>query len=193
MSVPQPAGRPFWFKALLTLAVLIIVCNIGAYLYGLTLPNEWRADESIVIDAPPEAVYPLVASPKRWTEWSSWSRRQDPTLELAYDGPESGAGASFAWRGEQLGLGKLKILGVEPNRSVRYELTLRNQPFSKQGKIALEPVADGTRVTWSDGGELDSTLGRLFRERLENSVAAEFRASLARLKKLVEASATGGS
>jgi Polyketide cyclase / dehydrase and lipid transport len=191
MSLPPPGPRrPAWLKILLFFAFFVCLFNIAAYLYGLTLPNEWTVGESIVIAAPPEKVYPLVASPRRWAEWSSWSPKQDPSVEFAYDGPETGTGASFAWRGEQLGLGKLTMTEATPNVSVGYELVLQNAPFSKKGRIAFEPDAHGTRVNWTDGGELDSTLGRLFRERLEASVATEFRTSLQRLKEAAEREAS---
>jgi uncharacterized protein YndB with AHSA1/START domain len=187
MSVPrpEPPRRPFWMKALLVVGVAIVLANAAAFLYGLTLSDEWHVEESIIIDAPPAEIYPLLATPKRWPEWSVWNRERDPTVEFAYEGPESGVDASFAWRGEQLGLGKMTITEAEADSFVRYRLVLQGAEFSPNGRIALEP-AGGTKVTWTDGGSLGNTLGRLFRERLENSVASEFRASLGRLKKIVE-------
>jgi hypothetical protein len=176
--------------ALFGLAALIALFNIGAYLYGLTLPDDWSVKESVVISAPPEDVVPFVATPRRWTEWSSWSKTFDPTAEFHFDGPESGEGASFAWLGEQLGLGKMAITKVTSNE-VEYTLKLQGETFSENGRVAFEPVAGGTRVIWTDGGKVNGTLGRFFRQRLEDSVSADFAASLQRLKQTVEAKPAG--
>ncbi|HEX6985208.1 MAG TPA: SRPBCC family protein [Planctomycetaceae bacterium] len=195
MTAPPPSRprRPVWMTALLVVALIVGLFNIGVYVYGLTLPNEWRVEESVVVAAPPEAVYPLLATPKRWAEWSAWSAERDPSLKFAYDGPEAGKGASFSWLGERLGHGKIVLTEAKPGESIRYELVLQGETFSENGRIALEPTEEGTRVTWTDGGELDGTLGRLFRERLEASVAAEFAASLERLKGVAEGSEFEGT
>lgn len=174
-----------WMFALFAIAAIVGLFNIGAFLYGLTLPDDWSVEESVVIDAPADEVAAYVKSPRRWSEWSSWSAAQDPTAEFQYDGPETGAGASFAWRGEQLGAGKLTITDASPT-AVHYQLSFQGETFSENGKIAFQPIEHGTRVVWSDGGEVGGTIGRFFRERLEASVAADFQASLQRLKQLVE-------
>lgn len=183
---PRPP-RPMWMFALFALAVIVALFNIVAFLYGLTLPSDWKVEESIEIDAPPDDVRAYVAFPRRWTEWSSWSEARDPTADFRYDGPESGEGASFSWSGEQLGVGTLTITEVTAN-GLEYRLEFQGETFSEDGKISFQPTDRGTRVVWNDGGEVSGTIGRFFRARLETSVAADFHASLARLKRLVESS-----
>lgn len=181
---PRPP-RPMWMLALFAIAVVVGLFNIGLFLYGLTLPSDWSIRESVEIDAPPEAVAPYLASPRRWLEWSSWSTPRDPTAEFIFDGPEAGKDASLTWRGEQLGLGKLTITESSPD-GIRYRLELQGETFSEQGQILLDPVEDGTRIVWSDNGDVGGTIGRLFRQRLEDSIAADFEAALHHLKQAVE-------
>jgi len=183
----QRPPRPTWMLALFAVAVIVGLFNIGAFLYGLTLPSEWSVQETVEIAAPPSDVAVYVTSPRRWSEWSSWSKARDPTAEFKYDGPDSGKDSSFSWRGEQLGAGTLTITEASPNL-VRYQLEFQGETFSENGKIAFERTDRGTQVVWSDGGEVSGTIGRFFRERLEASVATDFRASLHRLKELVETS-----
>ena len=174
-----------WMLALFAVAVIVGMFNIGAFLYGLTLRSDWSVEESINIGAPIDDVAASLESPRRWSDWSSWSKAQDPTAEFKYEGPESGEGASVSWRGERLGVGTLTITEASKNL-IRYQLAFQGETFSEHGKISVQPTDDGTHVVWSDGGEVSGTIGRLFRERMEASVAADFRASLARLKRLVE-------
>jgi hypothetical protein len=177
--------RPMWMLALFAVAAVIGLFNLGFFLYGLTLPSNWSVEESVEIDASPEDVATYLVSPRRWSEWSSWSDSQDATAEFIYEGPESGEGAAFSWRGEQLGVGKLTITEVSHDL-IRYDLAFQGETFSENGRITFQPTAGGTRIVWSDAGEVSGTIGRVFRERFEASVAADFAASLNRLKQVVE-------
>ena len=186
----RPAGRPMWLLVLLIVALLIGLANVVVFLYGLTLPDDWHAEAETFVAASPDEVYPLIATAERWTEWSAWSESQDPTIRLHYDGPKAGEGASFSWLGERVGRGKITITEAQPDKSIRYTLELQRSTFSEDARITLQPENDGTRITWTDGGEVEGTLGRFFRERLEESVTAEFESSLKRLSTIVERSAT---
>lgn len=186
----QPAGRPMWLLVLLIVALLIGLVNVVAFLYGLTLPDDWHAEAETFIAASPDEVYPLIATVDRWTEWSSWSESEDPTIRLNYDGPKAGEGASFSWLGERVGRGTITVTEAQPDKSIRYTLELQGSTFSENARITLQPENDGSRVTWTDGGEVEGTLGRFFRERLEESVTAEFESSLKRLKSVAEETAS---
>ncbi len=173
-------------KLLIGFAFCVAAFNAGIYLYGLTLPGEWHVERSILIRAAPSEIYPLVETPKEWPEWSPWSKRGDATAELEFEGAETGKGAIFSWQGETLGIGRLTLVSAEPDAAVTYRLRLGGADFSKNGRIELHPLGSETRVVWIDGGDLGGTLGRIFRRRLEESVAADFAASLKRLKTVVE-------
>ena len=179
-------SRPTWILALLLVALVVGFVNVGVFIYGMTLPDKWSVRQSIVINADASDIFPLLDDLRRWREWSSWSERNDPTLEFTYDGPDHGAGASFSWIGERLGSGTITIQKSEENRSISYALELQGEPFSDAGQIRLRPLVGGTSVIWTDGGELEGTLGRLFRDRLETSVAADLSRSLRELKTVVE-------
>jgi hypothetical protein len=180
------APRPLWLKFLIAVALAFALFNIGVYVYGLTLPDEWHVERSVVVHAPPEAVYPLLAGPKRWTEWTEWNERADPGARFTAEGPESGEGASLSWIGREIGTGRVTIREAEPGRSVVYELVFQGNEFTKDGRFTLEPAEGGTRVIWSDGGKIGNTLGRLFRERFEQSLGARFDEDLKQLKVVAE-------
>ncbi|MGC1272786.1 MAG: SRPBCC family protein [Planctomycetaceae bacterium] len=192
MTTPpmQPAGRPMWILVLLIVALLIGLANVAAFLYGLTLPDDWQAEAKTFVAASPDEVYPLIATAERWAEWSAWSEVQDPSIRLHYDGPKAGERASFSWLGEHVGRGKITITEAQPGKSIRYTLDLQGSTFSENARITLQPENDGTRIIWTDGGEVEGTLGRFFRKRLEESVTAEFESSLERLSTVVERSPT---
>ena len=50
--------------------------------------------------APAEHVLPLHHDFRQWVRWSPWEGL-DPDLQRAYTGPETGAGSSYAWSGNE--------------------------------------------------------------------------------------------
>ena len=62
------------------------------------MAKEFRISRSTTIAAPPERILPLITTLKQWQKWSPWEGL-DPNLERKYAGPDSGTGATYAWRG----------------------------------------------------------------------------------------------
>lgn len=174
------------------IACCIMATTVGVFLYGLTLPDTWEVSETIQIEAPVDEVASYIAEPSAWTEWSMWSRDNDPSMEISTSGPNSGPKATLNWAGRRVGRGKLVITkiesGEEPTdpRIVHYELHRYGELFSDQGQFKLVPQGSQTAVTWSNAGELGSTTARLFRSRFTSLVARDYARCLAQLKELVE-------
>ena len=80
-----------WLRIVLGTVVLLGLVVIGV---GFALPSEYKVERSVVIEAPPDRIYPFVATPRRWVQWSIWTRR-DPAMTIEYFGPESGTGAGW--------------------------------------------------------------------------------------------------
>ena len=76
-------------------AVLGLLLTAGS----LLLSGRFEVERRIVIAAPAERVFEQVADPRRWKDWSVWTRR-DPAMQIRYEGPPSGAGAAYSgWSG----------------------------------------------------------------------------------------------
>ena len=86
-------------KLALVLVVLITLLLIGS----LIIPGQYHVERGVVIDAPPEAVFPFVNQVKLWPAWIAWTAAKDPTLVNTFSGPESGVGATLSWEGKKLG------------------------------------------------------------------------------------------
>lgn len=157
----------------------------GLLIYASTLPDEWKVEESVVVDAAPAAVYDTVADLKTWNEWTMWGTERDPTLENTYEGAEKGEGAVWTWSGEEMGKGRLEYTEAVPNEKLEYELEFVDMDSSSHGTITFEKVDEGTKVTWTDGGSM-GFVGRLMIPMIEESIAKEFRSSLDNLDEAVK-------
>ena len=79
-------------KVLLILVALLIAVVVAG---GLMIAPKFSVTRSISIAAAPDKIYPLIADPRAWKQWSAWNQR-DPAMAIDYSGPASGAARSSA-------------------------------------------------------------------------------------------------
>jgi len=99
--------------AALALAVIAVVA------YASTRPNTFIVQRAASINAPPERIFPLIASLRQMNAWNPFVS-SDPAIEIDYSGPESGKGAAHTWDGNrEVGAGLIEITdAIEPSRVV---------------------------------------------------------------------------
>jgi hypothetical protein len=144
----------------------------------------FSSSRSIVIDAPPSAITPLITDFKSWVRWSPWEDL-DPDLERTYTG--EGVGARYAWAGnKKAGQGSMTMTAIAPEQ-VDIDLVFE-KPFKAHNDVsfALAPQGSGTEVVWSMSGErnlLFAVLGKLF---FDGAIRKDFDKGLAALKAAAE-------
>jgi hypothetical protein len=173
-----------WFIRIasgLVLAVIVLV------LAGFLVPAGYTVQRSIVIAAPVERIYPLIATPKRWREWSMWNRR-DPAMSMTWFGPDAGAGAGWTWDSRSEGKGKMTLLTGDPAHGMTYELFFPDYDISSTGELRLDALADGsTQVTWNNIGHVGwNPLMHYMALAMDRMVGPDFEAGLANLKAIAE-------
>ena len=170
-------------RIVLGIVVLLALALVGV---GFALPSAYTVERSLVIAAPPDRIYPFVAAPKRWTQWSIWTRR-DPAMAIEYFGPESGAGAGWRWTSKTEGRGEMKLVEADPEHGLRYTLYFPDYDSMSSGAIAFVPEGTGTRVTWTNAGDLGHNPFRHYlAAAMGRLVGPDFDAGLHNLKTLAE-------
>ena len=145
-----------------------------------------RVSRSAWIAIAPSGVFPLINTLKNWPLWTEWSRRD--LIETYFEGPDAGVGAIQRW-GTRCLRGSMQVTGSVPDRLIKYELEARDGRYRMEGEFLLEPVGEGTRVTWSCwwvGGENPYT--RYLDIALRMVLGRDFGASLGNLKDVAERS-----
>jgi hypothetical protein len=171
---------------LIRIAGGLVLVALALVLAGFALPSTYRVERSLVIAAPPGRIYPLVAAPKRWQEWSMWNRR-DPAMAMTFFGPESGAGAGWSWISKTEGQGRMTFLTADPVKGFTYELYFPDFGSTSTGDIRFEPEGDGTRVTWTNAGSVGrNPLMHYMAIAMDRMVGPDFEAGLANLKAIAE-------
>lgn len=159
---------------------------LAAVLVGLFLPSTFAVRRSIDIAAPADRIYDYVVEPRKWSQWSVWTRR-DPAMRIVYSGPPFGMGARWSWESKSEGNGTMEFTRVEPNRRVEYALFFPDFNMRSTGVIAIEPRDGVTRVTWTNDGDVGGNpLKHFLAAAMDRIVGPDFEQGLANLKVLAE-------
>ncbi|HXZ50041.1 MAG TPA: SRPBCC family protein [Usitatibacter sp.] len=168
-----------------TLAAIGAVA-LAIVVVGLFLPSSFRVERSVQIGAPPDRVFDFVVEPRKWAEWGVWTKR-DPQMRITYRGPPFGLGARWSWESRSEGDGSMEITGVDPGRRVEYSLYLAGFNLRTAGSFVLVPAAGGTRVTWTQEGDLGGNpLKHYIAAAMDRLVGPDFEQGLANLKSVAE-------
>jgi hypothetical protein len=138
--------------------------------------------------APAAAAFAQVNDFHNWRAWSPWEKI-DPALKRSYEGPQAGAGATYAWQGNKdVGEGRMTILESRPGELVRIKLEFF-KPFAatNTAEFTFKPAGDGTAVTWSMSGQ-NNFLARAICVfvNMDEMVGGQFEQGLAQMKAVVE-------
>lgn len=159
---------------------------LAVVLGGLFIPSAFKVERSVQVSAPADRIYDLVVEPRKWEDWSVWTRR-DPQMRIVYSGPPFGMGARWSWESKKEGSGSMELTRVDPNHRVEYALALPDFNMRTTGAITMEPAGGGTRVTWSTAGDVGGNpLKHYLAASMDRMVGPDFEQGLANLKARAE-------
>ncbi|WP_020180743.1 SRPBCC family protein [Methylopila sp. M107] len=175
-------------KALLVIAVILVVGAAGVLAYASTRPDTFQVVRSTVVKAPPEKIIALIEDFRRWREWSPFEE-MDPNLKRAYSGAAKGKGAIYEWQGDgRAGAGRMEIAEVLPSRKVAIKLDF-TKPMTAHNiaEFTLAPEGEATKVTWDMHGP-NPLIGKVMHLffNFDRMVGGEFEKGLAKLKAAAE-------
>jgi hypothetical protein len=115
---------------------------------GFLLPATWSAERSSVMPLPPGDLFPFLDSPDGWREWTPW-----PDSGVVAEGPRRGRGSRLAWSSRDLGDGFFEIMDTGEDAWVTYRVEVQGGSMRTEGRIDLEALGEGTRLTWREEGD----------------------------------------
>jgi hypothetical protein len=168
-------------------AVVVIVVA-GVLGYAATLPKDYSVSRSASIEAPPEKIFILINDIKNFNEWNPFAK-QDPTIVISYNGPQSGKGAGYSWDSKgKAGKGSLAITDAASPSRINMRLDME-KPMEGHPNVvfALEPKGAATEVTWTMAGPhpyISRIISTIF--NMDKMIGGVFAAGLSDLKALAE-------
>ncbi|MEJ6390009.1 SRPBCC family protein [Gymnodinialimonas ulvae] len=158
-----------------------------ALIAGFFLPRHVIVERELIVDAPPEAVFPHVSSLQAFAAWSPWGDL-DPDMQVAYSGPDTGVGNVMEWTSDHpnVGNGRQEIVEIVENERVTTDLDFGDMGTARAW-WQLDPDGSGTRVTWGLDADMGSgPIGRWFGLLMDGMVGADYERGLSRLQAAVE-------
>ena len=177
-------------KVLAAGAAVVAVIAVGVAVVAAQ-PGTLHIERSLAIAATPATVFPYANDFTKWSEWSPWLA-MDPDQKIEISPTSSGVGAWTTWEGDDnVGKGKMTITESTPHILVKQQIDFV-EPWASTAiaTIAIEPIAEGSTVTWAFDSPQDFTgkaMG-LFMD-MDSMIGADFERGLARLKTAAETKA----
>lgn len=174
-------------KTLAIIGVVVVVVIAGILLYAATKPDSFRVQRTVLVNAPPDKVFPLINDVKAFTTWSPFDKK-DPAMKRTFGAVTAGKGATYAWEGNKdVGQGSMEIVESSP-RKVLIKLDIV-KPFEahNMAEFLLEPKGDSTSVTWAVYGPspyMSKVMGTFM--NIDDMIGRDFEKGLADLKAAAE-------
>src|SRR5665213_1614768 len=170
---------------LIILAVIIVLFVVVV----ASRPSTFQVSRSIRITAPPSAVFSQVNDLHNFQTWSPWTKL-DPGCKTAFSGPVAGAGAVFAWSGNnKVGEGRMTLTESHPTDLIRFKLEfLRPFKGTNLTEFTFKPEGAQTAVTWTMSGQynfITKAVGLFM--NCDKMMGGKFDKGLAQMKSLTEA------
>lgn len=116
--------------------------------------TEFSVTREKALSCSPSTALSILEKPATWPEWAYWSSRMDEKAKFEFDGPEKGIGAIYSWEGPKMGVGKIRIDTIIGGDQLFFTLIGDEGRFEMDGRIMLEQTSEGTRVVWTQTGEV---------------------------------------
>ncbi len=168
----------------ITIGIIGIIAVI--LIIPIFLKSTFSVERSVVISKPPATVYKIVCDYGTWKNWSVWAMK-DVSQKMTITGAPCQLGHTQEWDGQINGKGRQTITSLLPDQEIVFSLEfLEPNPMKSTAKMKFEEVSGGTKVTWSNTGDLEYPVGRYFGPFLDGLVGPDFEGGLQNLKALVE-------
>ena len=154
-------------------AIIALVLIVAAF-----LPSEVTVERSAVIEAPDSVVFDYITDFTERANWDPWLE-MDPDAKVTLNDTPKGVGAGYAWSGEVTGSGEMVIDEVVENKSVKSTIKFF-APQTGEGIIEwrLEPVENGTNLTWVFNSEMGYPVERFFGLMMEGMLGPQLEKGL---------------
>jgi len=174
-------------KILRTLLYILLALVLVAVLLSFVGPKSYDVSRTVEINAPTAVVFPYLKSLKKQNDWGPW-KKQDPEMQVSYEGEDGTVGFVSRWEGEKTGRGEQRISAIM-GTTVETELTFY-MPWGASkstGYMHAADAAGGSEVTWGIRGENDF-IGRIFGVfmNMDKGIGPMFEEGLQSLKQMVE-------
>ncbi|MGD9802729.1 MAG: SRPBCC family protein [Hyphomicrobiaceae bacterium] len=171
---------------LMVVGILVAVALAVILVLAARRPDTFSYGRSVIIRAPAERIFPLIADPVAFNTWNPFN--EDASIKGSYSGPAHGPGARYTFESRRAGTGYTEVVEEHSPNHLRVRLVM-TKPFACDNRVdfRLEPTPEGTRVTWAMSGPM-TFMSKVMNQVMdcEKMCGDQFIRGLNKLKSLVE-------
>lgn len=172
-------------KVLLGLVAVLVLAYLALSIFG---PKNYKVEREVIIEAPKATIFKHISDYNNWKIWSPWINK-DTNAVYNYSEQQGDVGASQSWEGnENIGVGSMETSKIEGNSLLEYKLKFK-EPWEMEsyGGFKLEDVAEGTKVTWTDKGDIPfGQRAFMVFMNMDKMIGPDFESGLNKLKEVAE-------
>lgn len=134
-------------KSLVRTVLVLTGLALALLVWAALRPAAYRVERTVVIQASPARLHPMVSSMREFNTWNPYVRK-DPQAQVRYRGPNSGIGSAYDHEGNPgAGRGSVEVTDSEPYGRVEVQVdavlpvktrTLWRFILTAQGAVATE-------------------------------------------------------
>jgi len=177
------------FTALAIGAVTLLLVFVGG---GMLLDPEFELETESTLDAPPEALYVLIADPAgviRWWQGAGQEMGIEAMADMVVirgEGPATGPGATVLFEIGGKVAEEWTLISANPRTEAVWDVDF--QVFVTRRTVQLQALPDGkTRVRWHEIATFENPLTRWFTLLPSDAVIENFQGALRLLEKRARA------
>ena len=176
-------------KILKIIGIGLLIIIAIPLIIALFVPNDFKYEKSIEINAPIEVVWENVNSLSDMDKWSPWND-YDANMEKKISGTDGTVGAKQEWDSdvEEVGKGSQTIAKLDAPNLVETDLVFFS-PYESEAKAYVKLVEEGnvTTATWGFDSEMPYPFNvmQLFTD-MEEMMGKDWNNGLTKLKNLSE-------
>ncbi|MBL7693110.1 MAG: SRPBCC family protein [Flavipsychrobacter sp.] len=170
--------------------VITIACILAVIFALAALGNkQLNIERSVVINKPTDEVFSVIRLLRNHDKFNMWMM-MDPDMKKEFRGTDGEVGFVYAWDSanqRNVGAGEQKIISIETNRSIAYELKFI-RPMQDIAAVAMQTndLPDGkTQVTWGFNSTMKFPMN-VMKPLMKKMLGKSLDQSLNNLKTLIE-------
>lgn len=159
------------------------------FILALIAPKQYKAERTVLVEAPKEIIFKNVKYWNNWKKWSPWAE-MDPTMKITVEGEDGTVGSKYVWNGnpELTGNGEMTAILIKENEEFSYHLHFITPWESESmGYTRLNEKDGKIEVAWGFYGEFPypSNIMLLFLD-MQKEMQKDFDRGLELLKTISE-------
>lgn len=172
-------------KILKVLLIVLVILAGLVFIIPVFLPSSATVSVETEIEVAPELIFHNAAQFTNRDQWDPWLETE-PTADVEILPRNGYIGSTYAWDGEKIGSGKMRIDSVSFPSFIGSSIWFGESPDPSQVEWIIEPMEAGSKVTWKFTSQGTYPFGKWMLVFIKGALESSFEKGMANYKTFLE-------